>query len=75
MVYSRNCKHVAELGFTYISDYCDLIINGNDKESEALVILITTNLTSFFREKHHFDFLINEGFDKILKIKNELITK
>lgn len=58
MVYSRLARRVRALGLTSFSDYCALI-QGDQADSELgnLMNAITTNLTSFFREGHHFDHL------------------
>lgn len=48
------------------SKYLDILKN-NHEEVNELINLITTNETSFFREKQHFDFLKN----LVLKSKNK----
>jgi len=55
MFYSRLSRRVRALGLQSFSEYCDLIKNEkSDKEVLELVNAITTNLTAFFRENHHF---------------------
>jgi chemotaxis protein methyltransferase CheR len=58
MVYSRLARRLRALHLTTFSDYCALV-ESDEGESEMgnLVNAITTNLTSFFRESHHFDHL------------------
>jgi chemotaxis protein methyltransferase CheR len=58
MVYSRISRRLRALGFTDFSQYCDLLkTSEGDNEIGNLVNAITTNLTHFFREKHHFEHL------------------
>jgi len=58
MFYSRLSRRVRKLGLRNFSEYCDLIRNEErDEEVLELVNAITTNLTAFFRENHHFDYL------------------
>ncbi len=57
MVYSRLARRVRALGLERFSDYLDLVEEDPDAESQSFVNALTTNLTSFFRESHHFDAL------------------
>ncbi|MFZ1110695.1 MAG: protein-glutamate O-methyltransferase [Rhodomicrobium sp.] len=58
MTYSRLARRVRALGLRTFRDYCALL-EGNDggKEVGFLINAITTNLTKFFREHHHFEHL------------------
>lgn len=58
MVYSRLAKRLRELKMNSFSDYIELL-NGPDGDNEIGTTLnaLTTNLTKFFRESHHFDHL------------------
>jgi chemotaxis protein methyltransferase CheR len=61
MVYARLVRRLRALKLTSFAEYCDLMQGaGGDDEIGNLVNAITTNLTSFFREKHHFDHLEKE---------------
>jgi chemotaxis protein methyltransferase CheR len=61
MFYSRLARRVRSLGLPSFAAYCDYVDDpGNDAEVTELVNALTTNLTSFFRENHHFDYLANE---------------
>ncbi|MBO0903060.1 protein-glutamate O-methyltransferase [Jiella sp. MQZ13P-4] len=57
-VYSRLSKRLRALGLQSFKDYCALV---QDKagagERTSMLASLTTNVTHFFREKHHFDFL------------------
>lgn len=58
MVYSRLARRLRELNLSGFSDYLSLLNNNPDvAEWVAFTNSLTTNLTSFFREKHHFDLL------------------
>ena len=65
MVYGRLARRLRELGMQSFSQYCDLLDSKKaEDEMGFLVNAITTNLTKFFRESHHFDNL-SEHLTKI----------
>jgi len=70
MVYSRLSKHVRKLFQGSFDTFCDAIENGDDEIKELLINAITTNLTAFFREKHHFDYLKQYVFPELM-LKNK----
>lgn len=56
LVYSRLSRRLRVLGLKKFSDYLRLAgADGGAEEMMNLINAITTNLTSFFRESHHFD--------------------
>ena len=57
MVYRRLMRRTRDLKLTSFSEYCELLKNDPDGEFPQFINAITTNLTSFFRESHHFDYL------------------
>jgi chemotaxis protein methyltransferase CheR len=57
MVYSRLVRRLRARGIDRFSDYLDLVDAGRDDEAQHFVNALTTNLTSFFREAHHFPML------------------
>lgn len=58
LVYSRLARRLRILKLDRFSDYCQLLeSNQGAVELGHFINALTTNLTSFFREKHHFDFL------------------
>ena len=57
MVYSRLSRRLRVRGLTSFSDYLELLVGGDHAEWEAFTNALTTNLTSFFREEHHFPVL------------------
>ncbi len=57
MVYSRLARRLRARGLRRFSEYLDLLRLGDEAEWEAFTNALTTNLTSFFREAHHFPVL------------------
>ena len=57
LVYTRLVRRLRSLKLTGFDEYCDLIHRRDHEELVELVNAITTNLTGFFREPHHFDYL------------------
>lgn len=57
MVYSRLARRLRARGLTRFVDYLAIVEAGDEKELEAFTNSLTTNLTSFFREPHHFEVL------------------
>lgn len=58
LVYARLAKRLRALGLSSFRDYCALVSEGGAvDERQRLVAALTTNVTKFFREKHHFDHL------------------
>ncbi|MDQ9170878.1 CheR family methyltransferase [Oxalobacteraceae bacterium R-40] len=55
MVYSRLARRLRAVGMRSFTDYLNRLEGSReDDEWEAFVNALTTNLTSFFREEHHF---------------------
>ena len=57
MFYSRLARRLRALGLRDFRDYLALLRQGDAAEIHQLINAITTNLTGFFREPHHFEFL------------------
>lgn len=57
MVYSRLARRLRETRLKSFGDYLALLERGDKGEWEKFVNALTTNLTSFFREPHHFPIL------------------
>lgn len=60
MVYSRLARRLRANGINNFRDYLVLLESDNKVEWEAFVNSLTTNLTSFFREPHHFPLLAEQ---------------
>ncbi|RRN66011.1 protein-glutamate O-methyltransferase CheR [Caulobacter sp. 602-1] len=56
LVYSRLAKRLRTLGLRTFTEYCAFVASdkGQD-ESQEMLRALTTNVTRFFREPHHFD--------------------
>lgn len=57
LVTARLAKRVSASGSASFLDYIGKIEAGDDAECEHFVSALTTNVTHFFREQHHFDYL------------------
>jgi chemotaxis protein methyltransferase CheR len=71
MVYSRIGRRLRVVGNDSFKSYLDNLESQNDpSEWEAFTNALTTNLTSFFREEHHFPMLAEhlENLKKPIKI-------
>jgi chemotaxis protein methyltransferase CheR len=54
LVYSRLARRLRATGIKTFAEYIDHLQRGDEAEWEAFTNSLTTNLTSFFREAHHF---------------------
>ena len=57
LVYSRLARRVKDRGLQTFRDYCDLLRTGDTDELNRCINALTTNVTAFFREDHHFEYL------------------
>lgn len=66
LVYSRLAKRLRSLGLRSFREYCALVegADGLD-ERQAMMAALTTNVTRYFREPHHFDHLRDEVLPKL----------
>ncbi len=60
MVYGRLVRRLRALQLSGFAEYVQLLERGDAGELQEFTNAITTNLTSFFREIHHFEFLADE---------------
>jgi chemotaxis protein methyltransferase CheR len=58
MVYSRLARRLRATGMTSVSVYLDQLEDGDHLEWQSFINALTTNLTAFFRENHHFETLV-----------------
>ena len=67
MVQSRLAKRLRALGLSQYQPYIDLVQSeaGAD-ERRQMISALTTNVTHFFRENHHFETLRNEALPELL---------
>lgn len=66
LVYSRLTKRVRLLGLESFRDYCELISRTGNAELQHMCTALTTNVTAFFRESHHFDHLRSQVLPRLL---------
>jgi chemotaxis protein methyltransferase CheR len=57
LVYGRLARRLRALGMHDFADYLALVEDPVSDEAERFVNAITTNVTEFFRENHHFEFV------------------
>jgi len=69
LLYSRLTKRLRKLGMNSFSQYCELLKQGDQAEFTHFINAITTNVTSFFRENYHFDFLSQKFIQQIVMKK------
>ena len=67
MIYSRLAKRLRQLDLDNFADYLELLTRGDGDEMGNFINSVTTNLTSFFREQHHFDYLKSALLPQLLK--------
>jgi chemotaxis protein methyltransferase CheR len=71
LVYSRLAKRLRALGLESFHDYCALVGNGDDpkgqQERRQMLAALTTNVTRFFREPHHFEDLARTTLPELVR--------
>jgi chemotaxis protein methyltransferase CheR len=66
LVYSRLSRRLRQLGMDSFEAYCGMLEAGDAAEVPQFVNAITTNLTAFFREPHHFQMLADRVLPEIM---------
>jgi len=66
MVYGRLSRRLRQLGISDFREYLGYL-ESDEAEVGNFINAITTNLTSFFREMHHFDYLSKTIIPSLLK--------
>ena len=69
LVQGRLLRRLRALGFREFGSYCELLRRDPASELGELASAISTNVTSFFREAHHYDYLANELLPRWLEHK------
>lgn len=70
MIRSRLRHRLRALNLDSLEDYCELVTSGNPAgERQKMISALTTNVTDFFRERHHFDFMRDH---LVAKLKQKL---
>jgi chemotaxis protein methyltransferase CheR len=60
LAYSRLSRRLRATGIRSFNEYLGLLEQNDEAEWEAFTNALTTNLTSFFRESHHFPLLAEQ---------------
>ena len=66
LVYSRLAKRLRALGLRSFAEYCELVQEDGEERRQMLSAL-TTNVTRFYREPHHFDHLRTQLLPPLLE--------
>lgn len=74
LVYNRLAKRIRFLDMQKFSQYLDYVEQVGEEEFVNLINAITTNLTFFFRENHHFEYLAEKVIPHLLE-KNKVSKK
>jgi chemotaxis protein methyltransferase CheR len=67
MVFGRLYKHITLTGLSSFATLCDALEAGDVVQQNVVINAITTNLTSFYRERHHFDFLSEQVIQDLME--------
>lgn len=60
LVQGRLQRRLRQLGLASFAAYCERVRENPEPEMDALLSAVSTNVTRFFRESHHFDYLARE---------------
>ena len=71
MVYSRLSRRLRSLNIPTFAQYCDYLTGDNSEELTHFINAITTNLTAFFRENHHFEHLAHTLLPELFATKTK----
>ena len=71
MVYRRLTRVIRDRELPSFKAYCQLLKTQPEQEKHYFINAITTNLTSFYREQHHFDYLSTHEFPRLLQKNNQ----
>jgi chemotaxis protein methyltransferase CheR len=68
LVYSRLVKRIRMLGLDSFEEYCALVTDRDASERREMLAALTTNVTRFFREPHHFEHLKTKVLPPLLEL-------
>lgn len=66
LVYARLVRRLRALKLASFEQYCELIGDPTSGERQMLISSLTTNVTQFFREPHHFEHLNSVALPALL---------
>ncbi len=67
VIHSRLSRRLQALKLNSFSDYCSMIEHGHKEELEQFTNALTTNLTAFFREPYHFEYLRESVLPEVMQ--------
>lgn len=67
LLYGRVARRIRVMQLSGFDEYCALVRDAHSTEIESFINAVTTNLTSFFRENHHFECLAHSVVPMLLK--------
>ena len=73
LIYGRLSKRLRTLGLDNFKQYCSLLKEDDDaaiEERTHFINSITTNVTAFFRENHHFEFMAETLLPELIHKKS-----
>jgi len=70
MLEARLKKRLRALGLESYEEYCDFPLSpaGMDEERVAMINVVTTNKTDFFREPRHFEYLVQSALPELMRL-------
>lgn len=75
LIYGRLAKRLRALDLKNFKEYCALLKNDDgetfSEECTHFINAITTNVTSFFRENHHFEYMADTLLPELIRKKSE----
>jgi len=69
LIYRRLSGRLKALNISTFKEYLAFLKSGDATEVELFTNAVTTNLTSFFREDHHFDYLVKTIIPEVVQEK------
>ncbi|MCV6598695.1 MAG: protein-glutamate O-methyltransferase [Mangrovicoccus sp.] len=70
MISSRLVKRLRVIGLKDLTAYCDFVQSSEGKEEiPNMISALTTNVTNFFREMHHFEILRDTVLPDLLRMR------
>ena len=70
LIYGRLAKRLRVLNLNDFKEYCMLLKEGESEEHTHFINAITTNVTAFFRENHHFEFMADTLLPELIRKKS-----
>jgi chemotaxis protein methyltransferase CheR len=69
LIVARLSKRLRALNLKNFSEYYQYLTENNNSDNEIINLInrVTTNKTDFFREMHHFEFLMEEALPSIIR--------